>query len=81
MSMQPPVPAPKSPTVFGVSKSTIQGYLSLAIVALLLLSQMQLPSIASSNATHVWIWVTWASAGISAILKAILAGTQGDATS
>jgi hypothetical protein len=81
MSTSPVVPTPKSPTIFGVSKSTVQGDLSLAVVALLILSQMQLPAIASTNVTHLWIWITWAAAGIAGILKAILARTQGDATS
>lgn len=81
MSTQPASsPAPKTPTVFGVSKSSIQGYLSAAIVALLILSQMQLPSVASTNVTHAWIWITWGAAGAAGMLKAILARTQGDAT-
>jgi len=80
MSAPIDLPPLKSRTVCGVSKSTVQGYLSVLVVIFLLLSQMQLPSIASTQTTHVWIWITWAAAGIAVILKAILAHFQGDAT-
>ena len=77
----PPVAKTYSKTIFGYSKSSLQSDLTVAVVALLLLSQAQLPSIATTSETHVWIWITWGSALIAAILKAVLSRYQGDATS
>jgi hypothetical protein len=78
--VNPPQPATlKSKTLMGISKSTIQGWLSVAIAGLLVLGQVQLPAIATTNETHVWIWITWAAAGIAAIMKVVLAASQGDA--
>jgi hypothetical protein len=77
----PPVPKTYSKTILGMSKSSVQSDLTVALVVLLLLSQYQLPAIATTAETHAWIWVTWAAALLAAVLKAILARYQGDATS
>ena len=75
-------PAPKSPTLFGVSKSTIQGVLSLLIVVGLSLQTLQMPSALSTpNSSHILAWVTFAATTIVTVAKAVLAFTQGDATS
>lgn len=77
----PPTPETYSKTVLGMSKSSVQSDLTVAVVVLLLLSQAQLPSIASVQAAHVWIWITWGAALVAVMLKAVLARFQGDATS
>jgi hypothetical protein len=77
----PPAPPTYSKTIFGMSKSSVQSDLTVAVVVMLLLSQYQLPAIATTAETHAWIWITWGAALLAAILKSILARYQGDATS
>jgi hypothetical protein len=77
----PPVAKTYSKTILGYSKSSLQSDLTVAVVVLLLLSQAQLPAIATTSETHIWIWITWGAALVAAILKSILSRYQGDSTS
>jgi hypothetical protein len=74
-------PVFKSPTVLGLSKTSVQGVLSLLIVIGLQLSAIQLPStLATPNLSHALLWTTFIATTVVGILKAVLALSQGDAT-
>ena len=75
------LPAPKSPKQLGVSKSTLQGTLSMLIPIFLSLGALQLPTaLATPQSTHILLWVTFVAPVVAGILKQVLATTQGDAT-
>lgn len=77
----PPLPPVKPKTLFGVSKSTIQGTLSMLAIILLGVSTLQLPAtLADPNSSHIWLWITFGASTAAGILKQIVALTQGDAT-
>jgi hypothetical protein len=64
--------------IFGVSKTTINGILALAIVVLTNLTLVQLPSIATPGASHVWLWVTFVASSVAGILRAVVGYLQND---
>ena len=78
----PAPPVPKKPRILGISKTSLQGWLTVLMVVLLQLSVLQLPStLATPYTSHILTWVTFISTTVVGIVKAILSLTQGDATS
>ena len=68
-------------TIFGVSKTSIQGALGLIITICLVLTSVQIPAtLATPQVTHVWLWITTILAIVLAVARQIVALTQGDAT-
>jgi hypothetical protein len=64
----------------GMSRTSLQGYLSLAVIVLLQLAAVQLPStLASPGDAHIWLWVTFGASTLAGILKLIIARGAGDA--
>jgi hypothetical protein len=69
-------------TLFGVSKSTIQGILSLLVGILTSLLTYQVPSaLVTPRETHVWLWITVGINITLLALKAVVGYLQGDAPS
>ena len=67
-------------TIFGISKSSIQGILSLIVVLGLQAGALQLPAtLATPQSAHVLVWITFIATTVAGFAKAILAFTQGDA--
>lgn len=73
------MPDPTGKTIYGVSKTTIQGVLSLLVVILGTISVYQLPATVNPNVTHVWFYVTSGATLVTTVLKAVVAFMQGDA--
>lgn len=81
MSTQPNPPTPKNPKLFGISKTTLQGTLSMVAIILLGVGGLQLPAaLTAPQSSHVMLWVTFIASSTAGILKQIIALTQGDAT-
>ncbi len=66
-------------TIFGISKTTINGVLALLITILSTVLAFQVPTaLMTPNQTHVWLWITTACGLICGVLRAIVGFLQGD---
>jgi hypothetical protein len=66
----------------GISKSTLQGTLSMLIPIFISLGALQIPAaIATPQSTHYMMWISFVASTLAGILKQIVATGQGDATS
>lgn len=77
----PPLPAaPKSPKIFGISKSTAVGVLSFLITTFTILTALQVPVIFNTGANHTWAYISGGSTIGLALCRAWLGLLQGDAS-
>ena len=83
MSTTPtPVPTtPTTPTIFGISKTTLAGVLSFLITTLTILVAFQIPSaLQTPQQSHTLLWATTAANLFLALCRAWVGLLQGDAT-
>ena len=66
-------------TIFGISKTTINGVLALLITILTTVLAFQVPTaLMTPGQTHVWLWITSACGLTCGILRAVVGFLQGD---
>ena len=66
--------------IFGVSKTTIEGILSLITTICLALTTIQIPAnLQTTGTVHIWAWVTFILTVVFAISTAVVRFLQNDA--
>jgi hypothetical protein len=76
-----PIATQVSPTILGMSKTSVNGVLALLITILSSLMAYQIPAaLMNPNVNHIWLWVTAIANLITGILRALVGFLQADSS-
>lgn len=66
-------------TIFGISKTTVAGFLSFLVTTLTVITSLQVPIIFNTNANHFWAYLSGGATLALALCRAWVGLLQGDA--